>query len=157
MKERLIAFTDVDENTLVVRLRDERIQLSVVDSRPELEGGELRGFATALFNTYAAAPLVDQLGDARGKLVALRGKLAKLAAAPAEGSALVAVLEDALRSVDAVRRVLSAPVTEARPRKPPPIPDYTPIGRRKRARRFRAGESPGMGWGWRRLPEDAEA
>ncbi|HEX4417016.1 MAG TPA: hypothetical protein VH165_03910 [Kofleriaceae bacterium] len=150
----MIAFTDVDENTLVVRLRDERIQLSVVDSRPELEGGELRGFATALFNTYAAAPLVEQLADARGKLAALRGKLAKLAPEEEEGAALVAGLEDALRSVDAVRRVLSAPVTEARPRKPPPIPDYTPIGRRKRTRRFRASESPGMGWGWRPLPDD---
>jgi hypothetical protein len=154
MKERLITFIDTDENTLLVRLKHERVQLAVVDSRPELEGNELRGFATALFKTYVAAPLIDRLDDAHGKLAALRGKLAALEG----GAALLAALDDSVRSIDEVKRAMSAPIVEAKPDpKPPLIPDYTPIGRRKKAhRRHRAGEGPLLGWGWRRMADDDE-
>jgi hypothetical protein len=156
MKERLITFIDTDENTLLVRLKHERVQLAVVDSRPELEGSELRGFATALFKTYVAAPLIDRLDDARAKLDELRGKLAALDG----GAALLAALDDSVRSVDEVQRAMSAPIVEAKPDpKPPLIPDYTPIGRRKNKkanRRHRAGEGPLLGWGWRRMTDDDE-
>jgi hypothetical protein len=55
MTERQLTFIDVDENSLVLWLKEDRIQLRVVDSRPELEADELRAFASILFATYVGS------------------------------------------------------------------------------------------------------
>ena len=62
MTERQLTFIDVDENSLVLWLKEDRVQLRVVDSRPELEAGELRAFASVLFAGEFTAPVVAFLG-----------------------------------------------------------------------------------------------
>jgi len=62
MMERGLRFIDVDENRLELWLEPDRAQLVVVDSRPELEGSELRRFASVLFAEYVARDLGDRLG-----------------------------------------------------------------------------------------------
>src|SRR5215468_10521770 len=64
MKRRL-TFIDVDENRLELWLKPDRVQLVVIDSRPELEAGELRRFASVLFAEYVARDLADRLAAAR--------------------------------------------------------------------------------------------
>ena len=66
--ERQLTFIDVDENYLELWLKPERIQLVVIDSRPELEAGELRRFASVLFAEYVARDLADRLAAARSRL-----------------------------------------------------------------------------------------
>src|SRR5215470_7909478 len=79
MTERRLTFIDADENPLVVWLKEDRIQLFVVDSRPELEANELRGFAVALFATYVGAQLATRLDSACKKIGSVRDKLAATA------------------------------------------------------------------------------
>jgi hypothetical protein len=102
--ERQLTLIDVDENPFVVSLKDDRIQLCAVDSRPELEASELRVFATALFATYAASPLVGRLDAACAKINHVRDKLA-LTGAPDE---LVAALDGALCALADARTGMTA-------------------------------------------------
>ena len=66
--ERQLTFIDVDENRLELWLKPDRVQLVVVDSRPELEAAELRRFASVLFAEYVARDLADRLAAARSRL-----------------------------------------------------------------------------------------
>ncbi|HET9626965.1 MAG TPA: hypothetical protein VFP84_36650, partial [Kofleriaceae bacterium] len=75
MQPRLILFTDADDNTMLVRFADGRVQLSAVDSRPTLEGYELNRFLAELFQTYAAAPLVARAAEAEAALERARAQL----------------------------------------------------------------------------------
>ena len=97
MKERRLTFTDLDENPLVVRLKQDRIELSVYDSHPELAAGELRRFASALFAAYLGPHLVAQVTEARAQLRAARDAPRRRGAAPAG-----AALDVALRALDDV-------------------------------------------------------
>jgi len=165
MSDRRITFTDVDENPLVVWLKDDRVQLFVVDSEPELEAGELRGFALALFGTYAGAALVASLASARTKIGGVRDALAATGAA----DELVAALDGSLREIEDVQQAMTAtaphpaPITPAWPPWParPPEPPGPPgpamrsvfaaagrLGKPTRTRRARDGEP--LGWGWLR-------
>jgi hypothetical protein len=85
---RLLTFIDVDENRLELWLKPDRVQLVVIDSRPELEAGELRRFASVVFAEYVAPGLADRLEAARGRLeetedpeqaVEILGELSELA------------------------------------------------------------------------------
>jgi hypothetical protein len=104
MTERRLTFIDVDENPLVVWLKDDRIQLSVIDSRPELEAGELRRFAVALFATYVGAQLATRLESARKKIGDVRDTLA----ATAGGDELLAALDGSLNAIEDVHDVITA-------------------------------------------------
>jgi hypothetical protein len=117
--ERRLTLIDVDENPFVVLLRDDRIQLCAVDSRPELEASELRAFAAALFAAYAAPPMVSRLDAACAKIGDVRDKLA-LAGAPDE---LLAALDGSLCALADTRTGLTAgtqpdePAPTTRPRR----------------------------------------
>lgn len=89
---RQLTFIDVDENRLELWLKPDRIQLVVIDSRPELEAGELRRFASVVFAEYVARDLAGRLEAARSGLLEARDRV--------PGSELFAVLEGALRAVD---------------------------------------------------------
>src|SRR5215510_1471605 len=97
--ERLLTFIDVDENRLELWLRPDRIQLVVIDSRPELEAGELRKFASAVFTEYVARDLAAQLDAARLRLREAREL------APAAGGAIDA----ALRAIDDAAAAIAVP------------------------------------------------
>ena len=107
MTERRLTFIDVDENPLIVCLKDDRVQLLVVDSRPELEAGELRAFAAALFAAYGGAPLAGQLAAARDNIARVRDELALSGGA----ESLLAALDGSLSAISSVARRM----TEARP------------------------------------------
>ena len=107
--ERRLTLIDVDENPFVVSLKDDRIQLCAVDSRPELEGSELRVFAAALFAAYAAPPLVGRLDAARAKICDVRDKLALAGAA----DELLAALDGSLCAIADARTGLTAGVPSA--------------------------------------------
>lgn len=156
MTERRLTFIDVDENPFVVWLKDDRIQLSVIDSRPELEAGELRAFAAALFAAYGGAPLVARLDATREKLADVRDKLA-LAGSSDE---VLAALDRSLCALTDVKRGLSAPRTTTtstttsygEPAQPPPSAGAEIVAldsrRKKRPRGGRACEPDGAcGWG----------
>lgn len=159
MTERQITFIDADENPLVVWLKHERVQFFVVDSEPELEAGELRGFATALFAAYVAGPLARRLESAHDKIERVREHLATTGAA----DELIAALDGSLGAIDDVRDaitaagVATAPVGE--PAEAPVISAVTVTGRsRKPTRGKRAGECDGLvGWGWVRGCEDTSS
>jgi hypothetical protein len=119
--ERQLTFIDVDENRLELWLKPDRVQLVVIDSRPELEAGELRRFASVVFAEYVAPDLADRLATARGRLQEARDRarggepaagapggaaIGRDAAAPGE---LVAALEDALRAIDALAAAVAIP------------------------------------------------
>src|SRR5215470_7377043 len=112
--ERMHTFIDVDENRLELWLRPDRIQLVVVDSRPELEAGELRRFASAVFTEYVARGLAAQLDAARLRLREARGL------AP-DDAALAAALDGALRALDGAAAVVAVPAPE-----PIVVPDVEP-------------------------------
>src|SRR5262245_52370683 len=112
--ERMHTFIDVDENRLELWLRPDRIQLVVVDSRPELEAGELRRFASAVFTEYVARDLAAQLDAARLRLREARDL------APGAG-ALGAALDGALRALDGAAAVVAVPAPE-----PIVVPDPEP-------------------------------
>ncbi|HEY6177783.1 MAG TPA: hypothetical protein VIX73_25180 [Kofleriaceae bacterium] len=112
--ERMHTFIDVDENRLELWLRPDRIQLVVVDSRPELEAGELRRFASAVFTEYVARDLAAQLDAARLRL--------REASDLASGSgALAAALDGALRALDGAATAIAVPAPE-----PIVVPDPEP-------------------------------
>src|SRR5215467_5297353 len=103
--ERMHTFIDVDENRLELWLRPDRIQLVVIDSRPELEAGELRRFASAVFTEYVATGLAAQLDAARLRLREAREL------APGAG-ALAAALDGALCAIDAAAAAIAVPAPE---------------------------------------------
>jgi hypothetical protein len=159
--DRHITFIDGDDNPLVVWLKEDCIQLSVIDSRPELSGLELYGLATALFAAYVGGSLAGRLDGARKKLDAVRDQLA----AAGGFRDLVAALDGSLAAVAAVRDAMVAateavaPAPEAKParssrsRRARGAADEaaapsSPV-RRRRNRGDRAGERPrSVGWGW---------
>jgi hypothetical protein len=103
MSERRLTLIDADENPFVVWLKEDRIQLVVIDSRPELEAGELRAFAAALFAAYCGGPLVARVEAARGKLVGIRDKLALAGG----GDDIVGALDGALCALSDVKTGMS--------------------------------------------------
>jgi hypothetical protein len=167
MTDRRITFIDVDENPLVVWLKDDRVQLFVVDSEPELEAGELRGFALALFATYVGDALATRLASARQQIGGVRDALAAAGAA----DALVAALDASLRAIEDVHQGMTAagaaiapdpaPATPPWPERPPgPSRStmssvFTTAGRlRKPTRAKPAREGELLGWGWGRARGD---
>jgi len=147
MTERQLTFIDVDENSLVLWLKEDRVQLRVVDSRPELEAEELRAFASVLFATYVAAPLVARLEAACAELGTVREQLAS-----AGGASQVAVLDGSLRAIGEVAaaiagvRKAAAPPAEADPATAPPAAAAAPRRSKRSRRGKRAGESTVPGW-----------
>lgn len=101
--ERLLTFTDVDENRLELRLKPDRIQLVVIDSRPELEAGELRRFASAVFTEYVGRELAALLRTAQARLRDAGGR---------RGAARAAAIADALAAVTAAAAAIAVPVPE---------------------------------------------
>ncbi|HEX2688988.1 MAG TPA: hypothetical protein VHN14_20335 [Kofleriaceae bacterium] len=122
MTERRLTFIDVDENPLVVWLKEDRIQLSVIDSRPELEAGELRGFVVALFATYVGAQLATRLDSARKKISSVRDKLT----ATAGVDELIAALDGSLNAIEDVKHVITAAGTVVA-REPEPAARAEPV------------------------------
>jgi hypothetical protein len=173
MTDRRITFIDADENPLVVCLKDDRVQLFVVDSEPELAAGELRGFALALFATYIGPAVTTRLASARTNLCGVRDALVAAGAT----DALVAALDGSLRALEDVEQGLTAagaavapepaPITPPWPPWPmdPPGPPELPgpavrsmvtarSADRKPTRPRRAREAELLGWGWRRERSD---
>lgn len=141
--DRQITFIDTDENPLVVHLKDDRIQLVVYDSRPELEANELRGLATALFAAYVGGGLAQRLGAASGRLDEVRDKLAAAGGFRDQ----LAALDGAVAAIAAVRDALTAATIAVAPEpsiSPDPLP-RTPAARRRRGPRL--GEPTAPGWG----------
>ncbi|HEX3758571.1 MAG TPA: hypothetical protein VHW23_07675 [Kofleriaceae bacterium] len=112
---RQLTFIDVDENRLELWLKPDRVQLVVVDSRPELEAGELRRFASVVFAEYVARDLVDRLDAARSQLQDARDR--------ARGGALIASLDGALRAIDQLAAVIPGPAPVAAGAEPDPADD----------------------------------
>src|SRR5262245_24591545 len=132
MTERQLTFIDTDENSLVLWLKEDRVQLRVVDSRPELEAGELRAFASVLFAEYVGGPLVRRLEAARDQLAGLRDRLAS------SGADELAAYESSLRAIGevaaAIAGVRKAIAPPAQPSISPEIspgisPSISPAGR----------------------------
>jgi hypothetical protein len=154
MADREITFIDVDENPLVVWLKEDRVQLFVVDSQPELEANELRGFATALFAAYVGGPLAQRLEAARAKIDGVRERLA----ATGGSRELVAALDGSLSVIADARDAMSAAARAVSPAEPAPCTPFAVAGRRRSSSRGRrAGEGPLLGWGWRRDEESPAA
>lgn len=166
--ERLLTFIDVDENRLELRLKQDRVQLVVIDSRPELEAGELRRFASVLFAEYVGQDLAARLEAARIRLREVRDR--------AGSDELIATLDGALRAIDDVAAAVAVPeplpepalVLEADadgdadadadddPDPTPPIAlpaltgsqPYPLLSGRKSTRGTRAKEGAAPGWMW---------
>lgn len=102
--ERLLTFTDVDENRLELWLKPDRIRLVVIDSRPELEAGELRRFAAAVFTEYVGRDLAAQLAIAQARL--------REAGDAAPAGAMRDALAGALAALDAAAAAIAVPVPE---------------------------------------------
>lgn len=172
MADRRITFTDVDENPLVVWLKEDRVQLFVVDSRPELEAGELRGFALALFAKYVGGELAARLESAREQIGGVRDALASAAAA----DALIAALDGSLSAIADVQQAMTAaetaraPVISREPAPPSPEPASRPEPTKcsilpltadgwhrkpTRGKPVREAGEP-LGWGWARSSSSAE-
>ena len=123
--ERQLTFIDVDENRLELWLKPDRVQLVVIDSRPELEAGELRRFASVLFAEYVARDLADRLAAARRQLEEARDRArgSDPAAGASSGASpvapggpaasppgeLIAALDGALRAIDALSAAVAIP------------------------------------------------
>ena len=127
--ERQLTFIDVDENRLELWLKPDRVQLVVVDSRPELEAAELRRFASVLFAEYVARDLADRLAAARSRLQEARDRAG--GGDPASGE-LVAALNGVLSAIDDLAR--SDPSPQMRSNRGA-LPLATPRASRKRSRR----------------------
>jgi len=110
MTERGLTFIDVDENRLELWLKHDRVQLVVIDSRPELEAGELRRFASTLFTEYVGRDLAARLGAARLALQASREHA---------GDELAATLDGALHAIDDVAAAMPVPDPDGDPAPPP--------------------------------------
>jgi hypothetical protein len=108
--ERMHCFIDVDENRLELWLRPDRIQLVVVDSRPELEAGELRKFASAVFTEYVARDLAAQLDAARLRLREARELAVAAITAITPGAA--GAFDAALRAIDEAAAAIAVPAPE---------------------------------------------
>lgn len=105
--ERLLTFIDVDENRLELWLKPDRIQLVVIDSRPELEAGELRRFAAAVFVEYVGRDLAARLARAERALCAARERAA------GGGAELAGAIDGALRAIGEAAAAVAVPVPEA--------------------------------------------
>jgi len=160
MTERQLTFTDLDENPLVVRLKRDRIELVVYDSRPELEAGELRAFVSALFAEYLGPHLVTRLTAARARLLEARGT-----GTAAARDARTDAIDGALHALADVTRVMTEAGAIEDPKLPPvPVPRaappaYAPLRARRRTRRAprpTSAEEGGRrcGWGWRAGPDE---
>ncbi|HSR99316.1 MAG TPA: hypothetical protein VLM79_19830 [Kofleriaceae bacterium] len=154
MEERQLTFIDTDENSLVLWLKEDRVQLRVVDSRPELEAGELRAFASVLFAAYVGGPLAARIEAACAQLAAVGDQLAA-SGAEAHAAAMTGPL-GAIREVAAAFagvRAAIAPAPEKAPDPAPaasrPAPSRASAPPRKR-RGQRAGEGDPPAWGWGR-------
>jgi len=99
---RQLTFIDVDENRLELWLKPDRVQLVVIDSRPELEAGELRRFASVVFAEYVGRDLVNRLDVARGRLQDARARTRR--------GELIAALDDALCAIDQLAAAIPAPL-----------------------------------------------
>jgi hypothetical protein len=140
MEERQLTFIDTDENSLVLWLKEDRVQLRVVDSRPELEAGELRAFASVLFAAYVGGPLAARLEAACTQLAGVRDQLAA-SGAQEQASAMAGSLS-AIREVAAAFagvRTAIAPAPEPAPPPTAPARARAPARTRK-PRGWRAGE-----------------
>lgn len=164
MTERQLTFIDVDENSLVLWLKEDRVQLRVVDSRPELEADELRAFAAVLFATYVGPPLAARLEVARAQLDGVRTRLAssgagELVAEVSEIERSLRAIEDVAAAISGVRKLAAAPACGSRPAAPPAPPaPIAPQPRPRKRRATRAGEGDVQGWGWvRHDRDDADA
>jgi hypothetical protein len=130
--ERQLTFIDVDENRLELWLKPDRVQLVVIDSRPELEAAELRRFASVVFAEYVAPDLVDRLGAARSRLQEARDQARGVdpavgpAAGPAPGGDLVAALDGALRAIDDLVAAVAIPVAPEAEPEAPEVEDAAP-------------------------------
>jgi hypothetical protein len=152
MADRQLTFIDTDDNPFIVRLKPDRVQLLGVDSEPELEAGELRGFATALFAAYVGGPLARRLAASCEKIDRVRERLAQTGGTPElvaalDGSLLaIADIADALGAAnDAIAALDEAP---AAPRSTKP--EYSvakAIQKLKRSRPPRLGDGDGIRWG----------
>ena len=133
--ERQLTFIDVDENRLELWLKPDRVQLVVVDSRPELEAAELRRFASVLFAEYVARDLADRLAAARSRLQEARDRAE--GGDPASGE-LVAALDGVLSAIDDLAR--SDPSLQMRSNRGalPLVTIRTPRKRSRRSERARA-------------------
>jgi len=155
MTERQLTFIDVDENRFELRLKPDRIQLTVIDSRPELEAGELRRFASVIFTEYVGRELVARLAAAREALHAAHDRFA--------GGAI----DDALRAIDSAVAAATVPAAisagmeleaEVEPEpEPEPAPEPTALAPRvltgcqpyqslrpiRRGKRAREASAPG--------------
>jgi hypothetical protein len=157
MTERQITFIDMDENPLIVQLKDDRVQFFVMDSEPELEAAELREFAKAVFAAYVAGPLAKRLASAHDKIDRVREHLAATGAA----EELIAALDGSLAAVDDVRDAITSARAGSSPAadpdaEAPVISAVTVSGRRRKPTRARRlGERAGnIGWGWVRERDD---
>lgn len=143
MKDRQLTFTDRDENPLTVRLKQDRIELSVVDSHPELEAGELRGFIAALFAEYLGPHLVQRIAVARERVEAARGKRGR--AAEDALVRAVSALDDVLEVMTDAGAIDAAEVPAGeRPQRS--APSYAPVKLPKPPRAEAGGVR--LGWGW---------
>jgi hypothetical protein len=163
--ERQLTFIDVDENRLELWLKQDRVQLVVIDSRPELEAGELRRFASVRFAEYVGRDLAARLEAARTQLREARSRGAS--------RELIAALDGALRAIDDVAAAVAVPGPLPEPTPgleadagdaaddddpdpaPPPIalpglsdPPYPLLSGRKSTRGSRAKEGATTGWMW---------
>lgn len=116
MTERGFRFLDVDENHLELWLKQGRVQLVVIDSRPELEAGELRRFAAVLFAEYVGRDLADRLAAARCQLADARDAAGDPRAA----------LDGALRAIDELTAAMTVPAS-AQLIAPEPEPPAEPV------------------------------
>jgi hypothetical protein len=149
MADRQITFIDTDDNPLIVRLKEDRAQLVVVDGEPELEAAELRGFATALFAAYVGGPLARRLAASCDKIDRVREHLARTGGA----DELVAALDGSLRVIADIADAMTA-ATAAVSSSEEPAPQPTPkveyrvaAALRKSRRRPRISEGCRPTWG----------
>jgi hypothetical protein len=148
MSERQLTLIDVDENPFVVRLKEDRIQLAVIDCRPELEASELRALASVLFAVYCGAPLVGRLDAARARLVDLRDRLASAGGSDQVLGALdgaVCTLANVRHDIVAPCAAMDSPSEPANPAAGPsstPSPSPSPRGRAPRRTRAAGASGP---------------
>jgi len=120
---RQLTFIDVDENRLELWLKPDRIQLVVIDSRPELEADELRRFASVVFAEYVARDLADRIAAVRGRLREVCDR--------ASGGELGAALAGALGAIDDLAAAVAIPEpvpvpVEIEDDEPAPVRDRAP-------------------------------
>lgn len=118
--ERVHTFIDVDENRLELWLKPDRIQLVVIDSRPELEAGELRRFASAVFTEYVGRDLAVRLSAARRRLREARDAAGR--AGTLDGG-FIAALDGALAALDDAAAAVAVPPPVAIESEPEPEPE----------------------------------